>query len=132
MHTYIIVVVHNPHSPFYVLFYYKSIFWVFFRSHCIYPQLSPTQHKTNIATFQGERKCFRTIVYLLQTLPLYICHSVSVCLGPPFPSLKWGPIRAFVWHSTQSNYLCSGDQVHAQTFLPKVDMMSLEHHLVIY
>ena len=59
------------------------------------------------------------------------CHSV--CLDLPFPSSQWGLIiECPVWHSAQSDYLCSGNQVHAQTFLPKVDMMSSECHLVMY
>ena len=35
-------------------------------------------------------------------------------------------------HSTLSNYLCSSDLAHVQTFQLKVDMMSLEHHVMTY
>ena len=37
-----------------------------------------------------------------------------------------------LWCSAQSDYLCSGYQVHAHTFLPKVGMTSLKHCLVTY
>ena len=43
-----------------------------------------------------------------------------------------GQSEHFLQHSTQSNYLCSGDQVHVQTFLPKMDMTSSEHHMMTY
>ena len=41
-------------------------------------------------------------------------------------------MRVFALASAQSDYLCSSGQVHAQTFLPKVSMMSSEHHLMMH
>ena len=41
-------------------------------------------------------------------------------------------IEWLLWHPAQSDYLHSGDQVHVQTFLPKVDMTSSEDHVMTY
>ena len=49
-----------------------------------------------------------------------------------FPHWNEGQLKCLLRCSAQSDYLCSGNQAHAQTFLPKVDMMSSEHHLVMY
>ena len=43
-----------------------------------------------------------------------------------------GQSECLLWHSTQSDYLHSGDQAHVQTFLPKVDMTSSEHCMMRY
>ena len=42
-----------------------------------------------------------------------------------------GQLEHSLWYSPQSDCLHSDDQKHAQTFLPKVIMTSLEHHLVM-
>ena len=56
-------------------------------------------------------------------------ESVTVCTWDcHFPLHDEGVIR----ESAQSDYLCSGDQAHAQTFPPKMDMMSFEHHVMMY
>ena len=65
------------------------------------------------------------------------CKSIHICVtvctrNHHFPLQNEGQLEHSLKCSTQSNYLCSGDQVHAQTFPPKVDMTSLEHHLMMY
>ena len=54
------------------------------------------------------------------------CIYIRVCSwSQHFPLQNEGQLEQSLWHSAQS------DQVYMQTFSPKIDMMSLEHHLVI-
>ena len=53
--------------------------------------------------------------------------SVTVCTwSHNFPLHDYGWSEHSLWHSAQSHYLHSGDQAHAHTFPPKVDVTSSE------
>ena len=49
-----------------------------------------------------------------------------------FPLQNGGWLEYSLQHLAQSDYLYSGGQAHAQTFPPKVDMTSSEHHVGTY
>ena len=58
---------------------------------------------------------------------------VMVCaLGHHFPLSNKGLPEWPLQHPTQCDYLCSGDQIHAQSFPSKVDMTSSEHCVMMY
>ena len=67
-------------------------------------------------------------VPLITKLEIY---NVTVCTWSHHVHLwKGGWLECLLWHSAQSNYLYSGNQMHVQTFLPKVDITSSGCHVV--
>ena len=70
---------------------------------------------------------------LVPSKKLGIGIYVTICTcGHYLPLCNEGQPEWPLWHPTQSDYLCSDGQAHAQTFPPKEDMTSSEHHVMMY